>query len=145
MNINANGIKSSDKRGYFHTFLDEIQPDVVIWTNSTKLDSDHKNCETFPVSYNTNVIRRDRNSNGGGVFIIARDDISMSEMTVTNKEYPLVLASIMLCNQTRVTLGAFYRQPNHTVTEINELLTNITGCTTNGQSELIIGGNFNLP
>ena len=73
------------------------------------------------------------------MFIIARDEISMSEITVTNKECPLVLASIMLCNQTRVTLGAFYRQPNHTVTEINELLTNITSCTTNGQSELIIG------
>ena len=85
------------------------------------------------------------NSNGGGVFIFARDDISMSEMTVSNKDCPLVLASIMLCNQTRVTLGAFYRQPNHTVTEINELLTNITGCTTNSQSERIIGGNFNLP
>ena len=79
------------------------------------------------------------------MFIIARDEISMSEITVTNKECPLVLASIMLCNQTRVKLGAFYRQPNHTVTEINELLTNITSCTTNGQSELIIGGDFNLP
>ena len=110
-------------------------------------DSDHKNCETFPVGYNKkfNVIRRDRNSNGCGVFIIARDEISMSEITVSNKECPLVLASVMLCNQTRVTLGAFYRQSNHTVTEINELLTNITSCTTNDQSELIIGGDFNLP
>ena len=74
------------------------------------------NCETFPVGYTTNVIRRDRNSNGGGVFIIARGEISMSEITVTNKECPLVLARIMLCSQIRVTLGAFYRQPNHTVT-----------------------------
>ena len=112
---------------------------MVIGTES-KLDSDHVNCETFPVGYNTNVIRRDRNSNGGGVFIIAKDEISMSEITVTNKECQLVLASI-----TRVTLGAFYRQPNNTVTEINELLTNITSCTTYGQSELIIGGDFNLP
>ena len=79
------------------------------------------------------------------MFIIARDEICMSEITVANKECPLVLASTMLCNQTRVTLGTFYRQPNHTVTEINELLTNITSCTTNGQSEHIIGEDFNLP
>ena len=78
------------------------------------------------------------------MFIIARDEISMSEITVTNKNCPLVLASIMLCNQTRVRLGAFYRQHQHTVTEINEPLTNITSCTTNGQSELITGGDFNL-
>ena len=55
MNINVNGIKSSDKRGYFHAFLDEIQPDGVIGTES-KLDSDHMNCETFPVGYNTKLM-----------------------------------------------------------------------------------------
>ena len=34
VNINVNGIKGSDKRGYFQAFLDEIQPDVVIGTES---------------------------------------------------------------------------------------------------------------
>ena len=74
ININVNGIKGMDKKAYLHAFIDENKPDIVIGTES-KLDSSCKNAEIFPDGYKSNVIRHDRNSNGGGVFIIARDNV----------------------------------------------------------------------
>ena len=60
MNINVNGLKGTAKRAYFHVFLDEMRPDIVIGTES-KLDLPCSNGDIFPDGYNVNVIRRDRN------------------------------------------------------------------------------------
>ena len=119
--------------------------DIEIRTES-KLDSIYKNCEIFPQGYRNNVIRRDRNSHGGGVFIIAKDDINITEIEVANTDCPLVLAKIMLNDESNITLGAFYRQPNNTLTEIDDLMTTLLSIQ-NGHrmTEFIIGGDFNLP
>ena len=37
-------------------------------------------CDTVPANYNTNIIRRDRHGIGGGMFIIAGKEISVSEV-----------------------------------------------------------------
>ena len=95
VNINVNSIKSTEKRVLFHAFLDGISSDIVIGTES-KLDSTYKNCEIFPPGYRSNVIRRVRNSHGGGVFIVAKDEINISEIDVANTDCPLVLAKIMV-------------------------------------------------
>ena len=110
VNINVNSIKSTEKRVLFHAFLDDVSPAIVIGTES-KLDGTYKNCEIFPPGYRSNVIRRDRNSHGGGVFIVAKDEINITEIDVANTECPLVLAKITVKDGANITIGAFYRQP----------------------------------
>ena len=102
MNINVNSIKSTYKRVLFHAFLCDVNPDIVIGTES-KLDSSNKNCEIFPPGYKSNVIRRDRNRREGGVFIIVKDEVSITEIDVTNTDCPLVLANIMVKDEANIT------------------------------------------
>ena len=113
--------------------MDDVSPDIVIGTES-KLDSNYKNCEIFPDGYRSNVIRRDRNSHGGGVFIIAKDEINITEIKVSNTDCPLVLANVMLKDKASIILGAFYRQPNNTTTEIDDLMATLLRTQTGTQT-----------
>ena len=145
VNINVNSIKSTDKIVLFHAFLDDVNPDIVIGTES-KLDSTYKNCEIFPPGYRNNVIRRDRNHHGGGVFIIAKDEINITEIDIANTDCPLVLAKIMVKDEANIAIGAFYRQPSRDITENDDLMTTLLSIQNgNRATELIGGGDFNLP
>ena len=145
VNINVNSIKSTEKRVLFHAFLDDVSPDIVIGTES-KLDSTYKNCEIFPPGYRNNVIRRDRNSHGGGVFIVAKDEINITEIDVANTDCPLVLAKIMVKDGANITIGAFYRQPTSVINEIDDLMSTLLSIQNgNRATEFILGGDFNLP
>ena len=83
------------------------------------------NCEIFPPGYRNNVIRRDRNHHGGGVFIIAKDEINITEIYISNTDCALVLAKIMAKVEANITIGAFYRQPSRDITEIDDLMTTL--------------------
>ena len=83
---------------------------------------------------------------GGGVFIIAKDEISITEIEVTNTDCSLVVAKIMLKDEADITVGAFYRQPNSTITEIDDLMTTLLSIQNRHRTtKFIIGGDFNLP
>ena len=70
----------------------------------------------------------------------------MTEITVNNQDCPLVLAKVMLKNTASITVGAFYRQPSHTTTEIDALSETLLAISRGNQStEFVIGGDFNLP
>ena len=145
VNINVNSTKSTEKRVLFQAFLDDVSPDIVIGTES-KLDSTYKNCEIFPPGYRSNVIRRDRNSHGGGVFIVAKDEINITEIDVANTDCPLVLAKIMVKDGANITIGAFYRQPTSVINEIDDLMSTLLSIQNgNRATEFILGGDFNLP
>ena len=94
-----------------------------------------------------NVIRRDRNCHGGGVFVLAKDELAMSEVHVKDPECPMVLANITLKDKTNITIGAFYRQPNTSLADIESLVTAVMDVRGNKTRvpEMIIGGDFNLP
>ena len=123
-----------------------MRPDVVIGTES-KLDSTCLNGEIFPDGYNANVIRRDRNCYGGGVFILSKDELAMSELPVKDPDCPKVLANITLKDKTNITIGAFYRQPGTSLVDIESLVTAVMDVRGNKTRipEMIIGGDFNLP
>ena len=72
--INVNGLKCLDKRVAFHAFLHTEQPDVILGQES-KLDSIYSNSEIFPPNHNINVLRKDRDIHGGGIFITARNEL----------------------------------------------------------------------
>ena len=124
VNININSIKSTYKIVLFHTFLNDVNPDIVIG-NESKLDSTYKKCEIFPPGYRNNVIRRDRNNHGGGVFIIAKGEINITEIDIANTDCPLVLAKIMVNDETNITIRAFYRQHSGDITEIDTFMTTL--------------------
>ena len=64
MTVNCIGLKSKKKK--FYALIDSEQPDIILGTES-HLDSSHSNSETIPGPYL--ALRKDRNINGGGVFI----------------------------------------------------------------------------
>ena len=117
-----------------------MRPDVVIGTES-KLDSTCLNGDIFPDGYNANVIRRDRNCYGGGVFILSKYELAISEVPVKDLECPTVLANITLKDKTNITIGAFYRQPGTSLVDIESLVTAVMDVRGNKTRipEMIIG------
>jgi hypothetical protein len=101
----------------------------------------------FPPGYQTNVIRKDRNSHGGGIFIIAKDDISLVPVQLKCETCPLTIGKLQTKNERTHYVGAFYRTPNSNVVEVEELLQNIEGLRNNtgAMPDIILGGDFNLP
>ena len=57
-----------NKRSELNESIEYVKPDTLIGCESW-LDSEHKNCE----GYNKNVFKKERNKNGGGVFISVHD------------------------------------------------------------------------
>ena len=72
---------------------------------------------------------------------MGREDF-MSEVHVNDPECQMVLANITLKDKTNITIGAFYRQPNTSLVDIESLVTavkDVRGIKTR-VSEMIIGG-----
>ena len=103
--INVNGLKGVDKKAAFHVFIDTEQPDVILGQES-KLDSAHSNSEIFPPGYNKNVFRKDRDAHGGGVFIAARDELDVAEISVC-RECPLLLVKLRVIGRPPPTYRFF--------------------------------------
>ena len=78
---------------------------------------------------------------------MAKDELAMSEVHVKDPECPMVLANITLKDKTNITIGAFYRQPNTSLADIESLVTYVMDVRGNKTRvpEMIIGGDFNLP
>ena len=102
--INVNGLNCLDKRVAFHAFLHTEQPDVLLGQES-KLDSTYSNSEIFPPNYNINVIRNDRDIHGGGVFIIARNELDQQRIQLFDNSCPLVLAKLKVEGRPLSTLA----------------------------------------
>ena len=78
---NCQGIRS--KKEAVAIMLNTINPDIFIGTES-HLDNSTANSEILPPNYAKQTHRRDRPSKGGGVFISAWDDITMTELPKLN-------------------------------------------------------------
>jgi hypothetical protein len=79
--MNCQSIRN--KRSELHECVEYTKPDAIIGCESW-LSKEHKNAEIFPDGHNKNVFRKDRNKNGGGVFIALHDKFTTS--TVENSE-----------------------------------------------------------
>ena len=76
MNINFQSIVN--KVPYFHCIIETEKPDVVVGTESW-LSPEISNSEIFPPGYTPYRADRQSTTHGGGVFILARNDIVSSE------------------------------------------------------------------
>lgn len=125
--LNVNCGKILNKISEFHAALQYIKPDIVFgtesWLSGIKPDKNPQpghiaNSEIFPKDFE--VFRNDRNSFGGGVFILTHKSLTVEEKPefCTNCEIDWV--KIKLQNQRDLYAGVFY-MPHRNLIDTTEL------------------------
>lgn len=136
MNINVQGIKGMDKRAELKVLIDDVQPDIVFGTESW-LDPDYTDAEVFPQGYIP--LRNDRNRNGGGVFILYKDRLTVTQEHTQTEEF--ILAKLQANKDPAVYLGVLYRPPDASEQPLDNLDTNLEGLIRNNKlPNLILAG-----
>ena len=101
--------------------------------------------EVFPSDYG--VIRKDRNSSGGGVFLAIRNNLFFTEEPSFHGDTEMVWVKLCLDKLKPIYVCSFYRPPNTSmdpIIEFKHLLSDIF--THNSESpRIILAGDFNLP
>ena len=151
--LNVNCQSLSGKSGEFQAALQYIKPDIVFGTESwlrghkpgKPPSSDAiKSCEVFPPDYN--VFRNDRNSFGGGVFVMTHNSLIVEEQPefVTNCE--IIWVRIKLQGRKDLFIGTFY-MPHRNLHDTEELRKSIDKLTLEGSKDrdIILAGDFNCP
>nr|XP_054755228.1 uncharacterized protein LOC129261189 [Lytechinus pictus] len=131
------------KAAVLSAFIESKKPDIILGTESW-LEQDINSAEIFPSNFN--IFRKDRNSNGGGVFVAINKKVPCFERKdLVDEENEVVWCEASLSGQT-ILIGAFYRPPGENINPINRLgesLFKINSCTRS--PHVILGGDFNVP
>jgi len=101
--INCQSIRN--KKSELRECAEYIKPDIIIECESW-LSSEHKNAEIFPDGYQTNVYCKDKNKNGGGVFIIIHDRFTTNAVESGDNKCELTWAEVKT-NAKSVIIGSF--------------------------------------
>ena len=102
-----------------------IQPDCILGCESW-LDSNVSSSEIFPPAYD--VIRKDRNCEGGGVFIATKKDYITSQLSEGDSESEAIWAKVHLSKSKSLVLGSVYCPPPvelSVVEQINQSFSNL--------------------
>ena len=118
MTVNHRSLKSKTKKKKFYALIASEQPDIILGTE-THVDSSHYNSESFPAPYL--ALRKDRNINGGGVFIAYRNDLNLIEMENTGENSELKIEKLIRKNTTPLYLTVYYRPPSSTIEDLENL------------------------
>ena len=142
--MNVQGIKGKSKQAELKLFCEIQNPDILFGTES-HLDENYLNNEVFPEDYS--IIRRDRNKNGGGVFIAFKNDLLITEICeITNHSNEIILAKLQNKGSPPLYLGVFYRPPDSNENPLIELEKQINYITSKDNlPNFTIAGDFNLP
>ena len=113
--LNCQGLKA--KQEVFAEMVLTINPDVIIGTES-HLKADIKNAEVFPSNYDQQIHRVDRRDGrkGGGVFIVARDDIDLTPLPEQTPPSSETAWAELMTTCGKVIIGAHYRPLDPTTT-----------------------------
>lgn len=122
----------------FHLLLSSVQPAVVLGTESW-LDATILDRELFPLGYH--CFRRDRESRGGGVFILVSSDLPCVRV-VCDLECESVFCKLRADNGECFLIGSYYRPPGASCQQFAQLTTFLE---TVQCDHIILGGDFNLP
>ena len=139
--VNCQSIRN--KTSSLSESIEYTKPDVIIGCESW-LAAEHKNTQIFPEGFQSNVYRKDRNKNGGGVFITTHNSLTTSEVDDSHSDCEAVWAEVHT-NSKSVLIGSYYRPPNSTVESLEQLSAATQKITNNKDKHLIIVGDFNLP
>ena len=110
----------------------------------TWLDSSITNAEIFPQNYV--VYRKDRNRQGGGVFVAIKDEYVSTECTNMDSDREIVWASIQIKGSKDLYVGSYYRPPpgdHQPVIELEDSLSKLPGGSSCSKL-VLLGGDFNL-
>ena len=98
----------------------------------------------FPANYK--VQRKDRDRNGGGVFVAYKDDSDATEVTGVGKKYELTMIRFKSEKSPPVYFGSFYRVPNRNNSSLLSLRSDLEKLFKSRTiPRVILMGDFNLP
>ena len=139
--INCQSIKTPGKKGSLENMVTTSNANIVIG-NESWLDGSINSNEVFPEGFK--AYRKDRNKNGGGVFILASHNLESREM-----ELPEGINAEMLWIHVKIKgakdlyIGSFYRPPSKTeptyLEEIRTVMREIPAT-----AHIWLAGDFNL-
>lgn len=137
MNVNARSVVN--KVEDIEAMVLEHEPDIILitetWLHKNILDS-----EIAPKSYV--LVRRDRDSRGGGVALLVRDNIDFITLPVP-ADIEAVWIKVAFKNRA-IHIGGIYRPPNsplHVLSTLRQFMESNVECDDN----IILLGDFNLP
>ena len=98
--INCNSIRSQQKQCLFHSVIDTEKPDIII-ASETHLNPTFKNSEVLPNGWD--AYRKDRITDGGGVMIAHKQDMTVEEIELSNVNCELTLAKVKVVGHPTLT------------------------------------------
>ena len=127
----------------FESFIENESPNVVMGTESW-LDSTIASAEIFP--HHLQVFRKDRNLQGGGVFVAVSNNIPCFERPdLSMNDTELIWCQASLSGQA-IYFGSFYRPPDSKVHPLDHLSESLAKINAESKSPFIVlGGDFNVP
>ena len=105
--MNCQSIRN--KKAQLNESVEYIKPDAIIGCESW-LGAEHKDAEIFPDNYKKNVFRKDRNKNGGGVFISVHDKFNSTSVENSENNCELQWTEIQTKSKS-IILGSYHRPP----------------------------------
>ena len=107
LNINFQSVRN--KIPDFHALISSEQPDIIIATESW-LTPDILSSEIVPANLGYSIFREDRtSSSGGGVFIMVKGDIIVTEQKEYKTDCEIVWVKIEIVGTRPLFIAAYYR------------------------------------
>lgn len=144
MIVNCDGLHWPKRKAAFHATVNELKPDVIFGCES-KLDPNIPTYSVFPEEYN--ITRKDRNANGGGVFVACRDNLITTDRPDLDAPCEVAWSTINFVGFGVLYLGSFYRPPSAGVEPLEHLQSSINKILNKNRrnSKIMLCGDFNLP
>jgi Reverse transcriptase (RNA-dependent DNA polymerase)/Endonuclease-reverse transcriptase len=141
MLLNCQSIKN--KQTEFQTLIEVHQPKIIIGTESWLADS-LPDSLYFPENYQ--VIRRDRDLHGGGIFVCVQKSPDTDVVVTSISQTSEILWLDLILNKTTLTIAAVYK-PDRKLGPLDELINSIKEINLNKNPAkfLLICGDLNLP
>ncbi|XP_072022153.1 uncharacterized protein [Amphiura filiformis] len=144
MIINCNGLKGQKKQAAFRASVDHHNPDIILGCES-KISQDMATYSIFPDNYA--IYRKDRDSNGGGVFIAVRDTLITADIPDLDSNCEVVWASLQFSDTKSLYIASYYGPQTNKAKSLEELAKSLSTVYSKQRSKLpnvIIGGDFNF-
>jgi hypothetical protein len=141
--INANSVKN--KKCEIAELCYSTNSDILVFTE-TKIDNTIASSEFLPKNYN-GYIRKDRNTEGGGVLIAVKNSLVVDEVALESMNSEIVCARLTLHKSSPMYILAYYRPPDNvaSVDGLEHALEDLSSLTKNNNKCCIIAaGDFNV-
>ena len=109
LSLNCCSLRSLNKRGRLQALILENQLHIIIGCES-HIDDTYPTGEIFPTDFS--VIRKDRTSGGGGVFLAFTKNLKFTEQPNLSQNAEMIWAEIYPVSNESCLVCSFYRPPD---------------------------------